>query len=265
MKNILNSNTQMYYELIGNGAPIVFISGHRGDNLSWNLIAPHFTQNFQVLCFDNLASGRTIDDNEPLTIEIMAAAAWQLITKLSLVKPTIVGESMGGAIAQVIAKKYGENIDKLVIINSAAKFNQATLMNLEAQLKLRKENIPFELSFQLRLPWVFSAKFLENTDKVEHFRKFALANPAPLSIDNQMRQLNAIKSFNSSAWVKDINAPTIVISARNDIVVLPAEAKMLASIIPNADFVTVAGGHGSPFESPREIITIIEKFLKVTG
>lgn len=257
----INSNTKFYYELLGSGAPIVFISGHRGDNLSWHLIAPHFADKFQVLCFDNLASGLTTDDNKPLSIEIMADAVWELITKLSLPNSTIVGESMGGAIAQVIANKYGDKINKLIIINSAAKFNQATLMNLEAQLKLRGEDIPFELSFQLRLPWIFSAEFLANQDKVENFRKFILSNPIILSIENQARQLNAIKDFDSRPWAKNINVPTKVISAKNDIVVLSSEAKLLSDLIPNAEFITISGGHGSPFQSPQEIITIIDKVL----
>lgn len=70
---------------------------------------------FQVLIFDNRAIGQTKDNNTPFTLEIMAEDTMALVQQLGLENPVILGQSMGGAIAQIIAKNYATQINKLII------------------------------------------------------------------------------------------------------------------------------------------------------
>lgn len=257
----LNDKQTIYYELFGKGQPLVLISGYRGDHFLWELLQDILSTHFQLLIFDNLAIGQTTDDDSPLTIEKMAIATIQLIEHLQLTKPHVVGQSMGGAIAQSIAKNFPEKINKLVLLNTVMKFNHATLIALDAMLKLREENATFESLFAAGLAWSFSSNFLELESNIQAHKNRLTQNPYPQSIENQKRQLNALKNFNSTNWVETISNPTLVVASDQDIVAKPNESLLLANKIKNAQFATIPSGHASIFESPNELLQLFIEFF----
>lgn len=251
----------IYYELHGLGEPLVLIAGYSCDHTFWTAMLDELAKRFQVLIFDNRGIGRTKDNGEKFTIDIMAEDTISLINYLGLKQPHIVGQSMGGAISQTIARKFSEQINKLVILNSMPKINLASLMLLEAMLNLCKENIPFERIIDVSLPWFYSSHFFANPKNVATLKKVILTNPYPQSIVDLERQYHALKKFDSTEWLHEIKSPTHVITSENDLVALPSEGISLQQKIPGATLSTIPGGHSSPVENPRQVTQEILKFL----
>ncbi|HAT1849600.1 TPA: alpha/beta fold hydrolase [Legionella pneumophila] len=251
----------IYYELYGQGKPLVLIAGYCCDHTFWNAMLHELAEEFQILIFDNRGIGQTRDDGGSFTLEAQADDIMAFLEQLGFRNPSILGQSMGGAIAQLLARKHGKKISKLVILNSVAKFNTRANQAMESLLNLRKENISFDLLIEAGIPWFFSSEYLAEPKNIAAFKENLKNNPYPQSLQDQARQFRSIPPFDSRGWLHEIKVPTLVIAAEDDILTLPAESQQLAQGIPNAQFITIPGGHSSPLEHPALVNDAILKFL----
>lgn len=254
-------NIEMYYEIHGQGNPLVLIAGYTCDHTFWVSILEMLSKYFQVLIFDNRAIGQTKDTNVPLNIEMFAEDTMSLIQYLGIDQPIIIGQSMGGAIAQAIAMKYPEKIKKLIILNSVAKFNFITLMALENILTLRKTNISIDLLTDITLPWIFSGEYLNIPEHINNIKTATKKNIYPQSLSDEQRQFDALKKFDSTEWVNNIKIPTLVMAGENDLITPISECQNLAKFIKNSKFETIPGGHASPIEQPARLNESILNFI----
>ncbi len=261
MPNAIVNNINIYYELHGKGQPLVLIAGYSCDHTFWTGMLDKLSRYFQVLIFDNRAIGRTKDSGEPFTIETMAEDTVSLVQHLGLEKPHIVGQSMGGIIAQYISKKYPYIIHKQIILNSTAKINVAAIMVIEGIIKLFNDNVSLEHIIDVSIPWFYSSQFLSNPKNITTLKTLFMNNPYPQSIMDLGRQYHAIKSANTRPFLHDIKSPTHVIASEHDLVTLPSESYEIKQKIPNATISVIPGGHSSPVEQPQEVNNEILKFL----
>jgi pimeloyl-ACP methyl ester carboxylesterase len=93
----------MYYEVQGEGEPIILIAGIGTDLASHAEIIRWLSQKFKVLAFDNRGEGRTDKPKIPYTIEMMADDTAGLLRTLSITKANVIGISMG-------AHRYGTSL-----------------------------------------------------------------------------------------------------------------------------------------------------------
>jgi pimeloyl-ACP methyl ester carboxylesterase len=251
----------VFYELYGKGHPLILIAGYTCDHNVWRLMIDELAKDFNVLIFDNRGIGQTKDDDKKFTLATMADDTMRLINRLGLEKPHILGQSMGGAIAQLIARKYPNDIDKLVLLNTAAKFNSRTRHICEVLLNARKKEMDLSLLVELSMPWFLGSNFLANSQLYTEFKDALVNNPLLQTIPDQERQFNALCSFDSSAWLEELITPTLIIAAEEDIITLPEEAKYLAEGITKAQLNYVPGGHSSPVEAYQQVNQLIKQFL----
>jgi len=252
-----------YYELHGKGKPVVFITGYSSDHTFWTFMLDAFAKNYQVLLFDNRGVGQTKDSGEMLTAEIMAESTIELIHQLGLEKPHVVGQSMGGTIAQMIGINHGHVIDKLIILNSVSKWNAVTNFCFNALIKMRKADVPLDCQIDAVMPWVRGGDFLNDTNKMKLAREAIINNPYPQSLEDQIRQTHVLKTFDSKHLLNKINNPTLIAYAEEDLIALPRESKELVKDIKNATGQLLPGGHGSPIEAPNETSKAILNFLNL--
>lgn len=253
--------TQFYYELHGKGTPLVLIAGYSCDHTFWEPITNELSQNYQVLTLDNRGVGQTLNPTQPLTLEKMAEDVFNLMNTLNLTNPSIIGHSMGGAIAQILAHQHSAHIDKLMLLNTSAKLNIRTLFALESLLNLLKEKVSFDSIVETSMPWFFSAEYLKFSYNIENFKSVLKNNPFPPCVENLEAQLKALALFNAHDWVHEIKVPTLVVSSNDDICCLPSESEELSKKIPNAKIISISGGHSTPIEKSKELCKVILSFL----
>lgn len=214
-----------------------------------------------MLIFDNRAVGQTTDNQHAFNLETMADDTIKLINHLNLDKPHILGHSMGGAIGQFIAKKYTPQIDKLIILNSSYKLNQRAYFLCHALLTALQKGVDLESLVELSMSSFLGTQFLANPLYCSEFKKNLLTYPFPQSITDQQRQLDALKSADSSSWLKELNLPTLVISSMEDIISTPQESQFLVEQINQAQLAVIEGGHSSPIEAYKAVNQQILSFL----
>ncbi|MCM4164630.1 MULTISPECIES: alpha/beta fold hydrolase [unclassified Arenibacter] len=109
---------QLYYEVYGEGKPIVLIHGsYMNIPLNWSHIIPLLAQDRKVVVAEMQGHGRTKDIGRKFSYENMADDVSGLLKHLKMEKTDILGYSMGGGVAFQIAVRHPEQLRRLVILS----------------------------------------------------------------------------------------------------------------------------------------------------
>ena len=121
MPYIKVNDIRMYYEIHGDGEPLVLIVGLATDISEWEGIICWLAKKYQVLAFDNRGAGLTDKPDTPYSIDMMADDTAGLMQTLGIEQAHIVGISMGGRIALALALRYPESVKKLALVSTSAR------------------------------------------------------------------------------------------------------------------------------------------------
>jgi len=252
-------NLKMYYEIHGQGEPMILISGLKADHVTWAAVLNDLRQRYQVILFDNRAIGQSKDDDQAFTIETMADDVEALMRYLEIKAAHIVGHSMGGGVAQHFAYKYPQKVKTLFLCNTTIKLNEASRVAFAKVIQLYQQNKSQAEILAYLIPWIFSAEFM-TPELRELMYEVSDLNPYAQSEKNYGRQFSALMAFDSMPWVQQINLPTVVIGSILDATVLLGEIKVLAGSVHAAKQEILPGGHASPLEQPKKLVEIICKY-----
>jgi 3-oxoadipate enol-lactonase len=257
MPHIQINDAHYYYERHGQGKSIVLIAGYSCDSTFWEGVTKELIQHFEVITFDNRAVGQTRDNGSTLTLEIMASETLALIQALNIQHPILVGHSMGGIIAQIIAKTHPELMERLIVLNSAPSISIRSRLALESFVTLLKEEAPIGTVIDASMPWFFSNQFLSDPKNIQLFKDRLMSNPHPQTLTDLERQCHALLQFEGHKWTHAIIVPTWVMSSDEDIICTPSESEGILKSARQTVFTRIPGGHSSPIESPLEVARII--------
>src|SRR5208337_4428176 len=113
----------IHYEIEGPGdAPLVTLSHSLATSLElWDLQLPVLRGEYRILRFDTRGHGSSSAPAGPYTMEMLAADVIGLLDRLGIRRTHFMGISMGGMIGQVLACRYPERIDKLVLCDTTGR------------------------------------------------------------------------------------------------------------------------------------------------
>ncbi|KON90067.1 hydrolase [Sporosarcina globispora] len=103
----------LYFEITGNGHPVVLIHSGGTDLRLWTFLAPLLSKKYKVIAFDGRGAGKS---PSPLKDTNYVEDVLTLMDYLELKQATIIGHSMGGQIATDFALNYPERVSKLVLL-----------------------------------------------------------------------------------------------------------------------------------------------------
>lgn len=114
---------KMYYEIYGEGKPIVLIHGsYMTIGLNWSQLIPELTKSHKVIALELQGHGHTADIDRPVSYKAMADDVSGLLKHLKIDSADIVGYSLGGTVAFQLAIDHPEQVRKLVIISTVFKY-----------------------------------------------------------------------------------------------------------------------------------------------
>ncbi len=103
----------LYYEIHGQGKPIVLLHSGGADLRDWQFMVPKLAQTYQVIAFDGRGAGQSPPLIEPADY---VKELKTLLDHLKIDRPALVGHSIGGQIATDFALAYPDWVSKLVLI-----------------------------------------------------------------------------------------------------------------------------------------------------
>ncbi|MBS7564225.1 alpha/beta hydrolase [Mucilaginibacter sp. Bleaf8] len=106
---------KLYYETYGQGQPLLMIHGNGGSIDNFKNQIPYFAKNYRVIVADSRAQGKTIDNRDSLSYEMMADDLNALLDSLHLKQCYIIGWSDGGINGLLMAMRHPDKVKKLAI------------------------------------------------------------------------------------------------------------------------------------------------------
>ena len=104
---------KMYCEIYGKGRPLLLIHGNGGSIKAFANNIPFFSQKYKVIALDSRAQGKTIDNKDSLSFEMMADDEAALLDALHIDSAYVLGWSDGGINALLLAMRHPEKVIKL--------------------------------------------------------------------------------------------------------------------------------------------------------
>lgn len=104
---------RLYCEQYGEGEPLVLLHGNGGSIEAFHKNIAYFSKKFHVIAIDSRAHGKSVDNGDTLSFEMMADDVSVLLDTLRLPSAYVLGWSDGGIIALVMAMRHPAKVKKL--------------------------------------------------------------------------------------------------------------------------------------------------------
>jgi len=243
---MLGSDIKTYYEIRGQGEPVLFI--HAGFNTSemWLSYAERMSSDYMVITPDSRGHGRTTDGAGPITYGRMANDMVRLLDYLNIEKAHIVGHSDGGVIALHLLVDFPDRVKSAVLIGTPYNITNykpggiETLQEIMSKLYAGEDLLGFKSGFDRLSP--DPSRYKEIISKLT---TTYLSQP-----------------FFNRETLESITPPVLVIKVDNDEYLAPEVFDDLASSIPNARIFHIPEGkHNVPRVYTDELTKAIREFI----
>jgi pimeloyl-ACP methyl ester carboxylesterase len=253
---------KLYYEEHGKGAPVLLIQGLGYPSGMWFLQIPYLSRYFRTITFDNRGAGLTDKPDEEYSIDLMASDAAELLHILGIEKANVIGVSMGGYIAQEMALKQPDAVDRLVLL--ATTYGGPEYMEMTKDLwneAAAFKNLPPDEMIRKGMALAAAPGFAQkHPELIERGVRVRLENLQHLYAFN--RQAAAAFFFNSKQSAHLIRHPTLILAGSEDRVMPLQLTRILAGMIPNSTLTVYPDtGHLLFLERAQEINQAILEFL----
>lgn len=250
---------KLYYEVSGEGSPLVLVSGGSGMDLrQWDLIAPTLAENYRVIRYDPRGIGRS--DN-PSVIYSDANDLTALLDYLTIDRAGLIGLSSSGGVVLEFASRYPERVSGVVAAAPfipGFEFSQAMLARLEVFNNAAQEGKESFLDAMLDDPYFIpapldaSVRSLARSNMGENYDKGNGFNPSlPIPVDPPLiEQLSGIQS------------PVLLLAGELDHPEVKRRNRFLTEEISTSqEKIIIQAGHNAPLENPTAFLSAAVPFL----
>src|SRR5262245_56473085 len=126
MPHLKVQDTEIYYEVHGDGSPFLFCSVTGLDHQAWKFHqVREFSRDHKVIVFDYRGTGKSSKTVQKYTIETFTGDAAAILDHVGAEQAIVCGHYMGGVVAQIFALDYLRTVQKLVLTLSGFTITRA--------------------------------------------------------------------------------------------------------------------------------------------
>ena len=264
------NDVKIYYETHGHGTPFIFLSETACAGDIWNTYqVPEFCRDHLVITHDYRGTGKSSRPTAQYTCDDFVDDAVAILDQLNAGPAILLGHSMGGRVALLMALKYPDRVEKII----AASVGPGVANAPPIPFKMCKEMVEWGYEKYVRehtLEVGWSPEYIRaHPDRVEHFLNIRLNNLPTL--DDYLRHVVARQSCDVSKRLGEIKQPTLVLVGDKDHGSATGASHRVASeamakALPNSRYAVIANeAHNYFMTNPDQAHRIIRQFLNSTG
>lgn len=228
-------------------------------DLNWFTTYPALCQQARVVALDHRGHGRGIRPaNGIVTLPDCADDAVAALDALDIDQATVVGYSMGGAVAQLVWHRHRDRVAGLVLASTARHFQGGPISDLWYRSYTPLAHLAH------RVPGPADALVRARVDRrVRSAERAAwmrseLARVSPAGLLSSMR---SIGRFRSTSWIGEVDVPTSVVITTKDRTVPTRGQRRLAAAIADAQVAEFAGPHDSIVSRASDYVPVLTRAI----
>jgi pimeloyl-ACP methyl ester carboxylesterase len=257
---------EIHYEFHGTGTPLLFFSETACAGDIWNTFqVPEFSRDHLVVTHDYRGTGRSTRPTAQYSCEDFVDDAAAILDHLNAGPAILLGHSLGGRVAMLMALRYPEKVRKLIVASVGPGVTNAPPI----PFKMCREMVEWGYEKYVRehtLEVGWTPEYIEkHRDRVEGFLKVRMGNLPTL--EDYLRHVVARQACDLSTRLRDIKQPTLVIVGAEDHGSATGAShrqtsEAMAKALPNGRFAVIPKeAHNYFMTNPDEAHRIIRKFL----
>jgi 3-oxoadipate enol-lactonase len=247
MPKIQSNGINLYYEIHGEGQPLLLIHGLGSSTRDWEFQVTEFSKSYKVITLDLRGHGQSDKPAGLYSMAMFAADTVGLLRGLGIGRAHVVGLSLGGGVAFQLAVDAPQMLKSLTIVNSTP----------ELIVRTFKERMTVWQRLVI-------ARVLGMRKMGEVLSKRLFIKPEQEAENDQRAYLNAMRAligWSVAARIGSIRCPTLVIAADQDYSPVSVKEEYTAKI-PGAQLVIIPDSrHATPVEQPEQFNLVLKKFL----
>ncbi|WP_143962683.1 alpha/beta fold hydrolase [Litoribacter populi] len=250
--------SEIGFKEVGNGQPLIFIHGFCESKEMWKAFEEAFSPNYRVLCPDLPGFGESRWLEEEISLELAAVLLEDWMEELGLVKPILIGHSLGGYVTLALAELMGEKLGGLGLFHSTAFADDEEKIGMRNRTLTFVEKHGVDKFVSSFVPPLFPEHRREELkDKID----FAVELAHKTSYPGLMAFTKAMRDRKDRIDVlKNFQGPKMMIAGQADAAIKLEDSRKHEPIV-DFYFELPETGHMGMFEREEKTIEVVGKFL----
>jgi 3-oxoadipate enol-lactonase len=251
---------RLHYEIEGDGQTVVLLHAVGLDLTCWEAQVQVLAPRFRVLAVDLRGHGRSDVPPPPYTLEGFAEDVHGLLDALGIAPAHVVGLSLGGMVAQLLALDHPKAVRSLVLADTNSTLSPEARPAMVERGEAAKRGGMAAVVDSTLARW-FTPGFL-GAEVVARCRERLLTD----DVQAWAASWRAISELDTEPRLKEVRVPTLVITGEADAAAPVARAQAMAGLIPGARLEIVPGApHMAPLERPDLFNAAVLEFLQTAA
>jgi len=235
-------DVRMYYEVHGDGPPILFVHGGGGSTASW---PPNYVESlsrdFKVILTELRGHGRTADGSGPITYGRLTHDVVRLLDHLGIDRAHIVGHSVGAIVGLHLLVDFPDRVDTAVLLAGAYHVDNYEPAAHKAMMR--------------------DVDALIRGEKIENW----LAS-RPVPVLKKLRSTLMSEPTFTFPVLETIERPTLIVAAGGDTFFAPAVARQMHAHIRNSELLVFPDAtHRVQVTNARELVPALRDWIRRRG
>jgi poly(3-hydroxyalkanoate) depolymerase len=243
----------------GSGPPLLLINGIGAAAEMW---APFVARlrGHEIVAFDLPGTGGSPPLRHLTRMRGLAELVARLIDALGYRSVDVLGYSFGGIVAQELARRNPERVDRLVLCATSSGMISVPPRPLAALLMLTPARYSNRSMASRIVPLIAGGRTRRDPTVLREHLKERLARPP--STQGYLQQLYAVTGWSSLCWLSRIRHETLILVGDEDPLVRVINARCMAAVMPSCRLRVVrGGGHLFLLDEPGSVVRELTGFL----
>lgn len=266
MAKISIKNKEIYYEVYGEGEPLVILNGIMMSTGSWASFIDAFSENNKLVLVDFIDQGQSDKEEGLYSQDLHVEVLRELFEKLELGPVHLLGISYGGEVAQRFALKYKKQLLSLVLANTTS-YTSKILQDIgEAWINAAK-TYDGKAFFNATMPYIYSPEFYEeNIDWLKQRQEGFSKATKKEWYEAFIRLVRSAEDFDLREKINKIKVPTLIIGAEYDVTTPIRYQEEIQKTVDGSKLVVIKGsGHATMYEKPYEFTSLVKGFIEISN
>jgi 3-oxoadipate enol-lactonase len=257
-----SDGAKIHYSVTGrsSGPAVLLIQGLGTDKQMWNLQRVALAMRFRTIAYDNRGAGRSDKPIGPYSLQQMADDAIAVLDDAGAETAHVVGASMGGVVAQILAIKYGSRVRSLTLACTSCRHHEWRRELLNEWSEIAQRDGMAAMTVQAARWMTGPRSWRRLSPALGWLGPLALTRP-PHAFAGQIAAILEAGD-DLASLLHRIEVPTLVMVGNQDILTPRGDAEELAERIEPAELVVISGAsHGLMIEHATTFNRILLRFL----